>query len=379
MDRRASKGQRRQQGRRAPARNVMQERGAPGSTPGSTADPKRPSDSRPFEAVGSEGGWLRGRRGLVLTVLVVLLALGGPTLVGQVRSQLAGVVPPPAGLVFVRGTQLILIEPESRAERVLASMPEGGRVGNPVVSPGGGRLAFTFSQGFYGESNWGGDLYLLQLPNGHPEMVLKHAQPGDAVEAASWSPDGRSMLIAYQEALYEGESYMGTRPRLERLELATGKRRTVVENGGSSSWSPDGERIAYVRSYPEGGAEPVDRPAGRIRGTTGDRGWGVHGARERPVLPRWDPTALRRSARHNSPGGVGRGQLAGRAATGGGGGPRGAVGPMGVGGRAEAEAADPAGSGSPLRRLVSGRAPDSARQRHGAVLDGGERRQPEAG
>ena len=164
--------------------------------------------------------------------------------------------------MLVRGGTLVLTGGASGGERVLVTMPGGGEAGHPAVSPDGGRVAFTYRSGTYGVTDWGADLHVLDLPReGQPpapaRLLLKHARPGDMVEGLSWSPDGRSLVLAYQEARYDGDVYQGTRPRLERLDLVTGGRSVVVENAREPSWSPRGERIAYVRVDPRTGSQTI--------------------------------------------------------------------------------------------------------------------------
>lgn len=197
-----------------------------------------------------------GKRGLAIAVLIILLAVSAPALVRQARRLFIGIEGSPAGLVFVRGKSLVEAGGGPGKERVLVTMPGEGRLGNPAVSPDGNRLVFTYSQGEYGTGDWGSDLHMLELPargkaGVHSRVLLRHGKPGDAVESASWSPDGRSMLITYQEALYEGQYYQGRRSLLQRLELETSRRETIAPDAGDPSWSPDGKQIAYIRTDPQ--------------------------------------------------------------------------------------------------------------------------------
>jgi Tol biopolymer transport system component len=194
---------------------------------------------------------LVAHRASVLSLLLVTLFVTGPSLVGAARALLDDGGRPPDGLVFVRDDSLFRVGPGRGVQTSLVEMGDG-ETGNPAVSPDGAQLAFTHLAGTYGVSDWGANLYVLPLTEGGvaagaPKLILRHDRPGDAVDSLAWSPDGRTLLLTYEEALFKGEAYQGTRSRLETLELATGRRRVIARDARDPAWSPGGDRIAYIR------------------------------------------------------------------------------------------------------------------------------------
>ena len=204
----------------------------------------------------------RYRRAILLSVLVVLLSLALPPLLGAAATFLGERDAPPGGLLICRDNTLLIVEPGSGAERVVVSMPGEGVVGNVAVSSDSRSVAFTYAQGEFGNSNWGADLYVIDLrlsDTGRPtpRVVLRHSGEGDHVEGVAWAPDAMSMLVTYRDALTADGQYAGSRTRLEMLELESGRRTVVVEHAAEPSWSRDGELIAYVRTEPEQGQQSL--------------------------------------------------------------------------------------------------------------------------
>jgi Tol biopolymer transport system component len=71
----------------------------------------------------------------------------------------------------------------------------------------------------------------------------------------AWSPDGTTIASTTTE---------GELPRIDLLELATGRHRTVVTAAGAPSWSPGGRRLAITPETGPAGVATV-RPDGTGR------------------------------------------------------------------------------------------------------------------
>ena len=150
-------------------------------------------------------------------------------------------------LVLVRD-QRLLVRAASGEEQTLLRTPANTFPTFPVWSPDGARIAFVQVTIYTGQANtdWGGDVYVVEGNGGNPQLVWKHDQPGAQPQGLAWTPDGRGLLLGYQLTLVKDGRYQGQVQRIERLEIAGGARTRLVEGGVLPTVSRDGTRLAYL-------------------------------------------------------------------------------------------------------------------------------------
>jgi Tol biopolymer transport system component len=151
-----------------------------------------------------------------------------------------------ATMTLVRD-QRVMVRAPNGAERMLYRTPPNTFPDYPVWSPDGTRIAYAQTVSFTGQPNtdWGSDIYVIPAEGGKPELIWKHEQPGEQVQGLAWTPDGKALLMGYQATLIKDGKYEGQQLRIERLDLASGARTTVIDGGTFPSLTKDGTRIAY--------------------------------------------------------------------------------------------------------------------------------------
>jgi Tol biopolymer transport system component len=160
-----------------------------------------------------------------------------------VRAQ----APAAERLALVRSHRLLVRSTEGQ-ERTVLETPDETFLAYPVWSPDGSRIAHvqsTFST-VDPEGDWGDDVYAAPVAGGGPQLLFKHDRRGVQIQGLAWTPDGRGLLMGYQVTLLQDGRFAGRIERIERLEVATGERATVVENALFPSLSRDGTRIGYL-------------------------------------------------------------------------------------------------------------------------------------
>jgi Tol biopolymer transport system component len=102
---------------------------------------------------------------------------------------------------------------------------------SPDASPDGRSVAFR------SDRDGRARIWLKQLATG-TEVALTD---GPSDDFPQFSPDGSTVLFT---------RFNGARPSVFRVPLLGGEARRVVDDAGEATWSPDGQRIAFLRSHP---------------------------------------------------------------------------------------------------------------------------------
>ncbi len=104
---------------------------------------------------------------------------------------------------------------------------------SPAWSPDGRRIAFVSNRNGGGHL---GHLFVMDADGGELEQLTYEPQASWAFLPA-WSPDGSSITFLSSQGGVEG---------IHVVDVASGGMRLLSPEGGESSWSPDGARIAYT-------------------------------------------------------------------------------------------------------------------------------------
>ena len=135
----------------------------------------------------------------------------------------------------------------SGKRRVLAAPGGGAFIDEPAWSPDGKKIAYS-RPNFFTEP-WTSYIFVVNV-DGSGNTQLTNGEVFD--ESPSWSPDGSRIVFSREtgrEVLESGGILSGSRS-IVTMDAGTGRNRTALASGRfySPRWSPEGTRIAYVKS-----------------------------------------------------------------------------------------------------------------------------------
>ncbi|WP_419922742.1 cell wall-binding repeat-containing protein [Candidatus Poriferisodalis sp.] len=135
----------------------------------------------------------------------------------------------------------------SGKRRVLAAPGGGAFIDEPAWSPDGKKIAYS-RPNFFTEP-WTSFIFVVNV-NGSGNTQLTNGEVFD--ESPSWSPDGSRIVFSREtgrEVLESGGILSGSRS-IVTMDAGTGRNQTALASGRfySPRWSPEGTRIAYVKS-----------------------------------------------------------------------------------------------------------------------------------
>jgi Tol biopolymer transport system component len=152
-------------------------------------------------------------------------------------------------LVITRPEGLVDRDLASGDERLLILQPDNATLVEPAVSPDGSRIAYVGLLSAIvipGQStDLGSDIYVANVDGSEARIAVEHAVRGEQLHTPAWLPDGN--LLIYSQRFENRQIVVN----IERVDLTTGERTVVVENGFAPAPSPDGRSIAYLRPEPD--------------------------------------------------------------------------------------------------------------------------------
>jgi dipeptidyl aminopeptidase/acylaminoacyl peptidase len=198
---------------------------------------------------------------------------------------------PDRGLLLVRERLLLVRDMVNGREYVLRGAGPGTQYAYPRWSPDGKRIAYVIQTPATGQRdlNWGGNVAISAADGSDERLVFERAGPGTTIEGLAWTADGSGLLLGINEQEIKDGRFLGSHLRLERLDLAGGRRTVLAEDAAYPAAAPDGSRIAFLSYSREGGPDGLwtARPDGsdrRLLVRSGD-GQAFAGLR----WPRWSP------------------------------------------------------------------------------------------
>jgi Tol biopolymer transport system component len=152
-------------------------------------------------------------------------------------------------IVLNRSGGIAELDLRSGDERVLVKSPENTILVEPAVSRDGTQLAYVGLLGAVvlpGQpTDLGSDLYVASVDGSNPRMLAEHAVRGEQLRSPVWLPDGDLLIYAQR---FENQQIVVD---IERVDVATGERTVIIQNGFAPGASPDGMQFVFIRPEPD--------------------------------------------------------------------------------------------------------------------------------
>ena len=153
-------------------------------------------------------------------------------------------------LILPLNYNLSLVTLPSRSLQMIVPAGDRGVITSARWSPDGQQVAYTHFRP-RGKEPIGSDIATVQVNSdavSAPTTVVERDRAGATFDSPVWTPDQRSLYVSYS-------AIEGNQPveRIEKVDIQTGSRVPVV-NGRLPELSPDGTRLAFIRSDQSGDA-----------------------------------------------------------------------------------------------------------------------------
>ena len=213
------------------------------------------------------GRWL-----LAVVVALAAVAVCGGAGGGAARPLQIAYVSPRPDLNDPQRQDIVLIRPDGHGARRV-TRGRFGAVGELAWSPDGRRMAYWGCRRASPACAFRSVAFYVSRADGGGVRRLFTGRAG----LLEWSPTGRLLLYVPTPGNGSGDT-------LEVVDLSTGKRHRLASGAGDASWSPRGDRIAYIKGALAGDVYSVGADGRERRRLTTD------GSDETPV---WSPDGRR--------------------------------------------------------------------------------------
>lgn len=187
------------------------------------------------------------RVSLVLALTVLLAACGaGSTGTGAPASpSTAG--PPAAGsgtMLILKGDNIFALSVDTKQDVQLTHETNSNFANNPVFSPDGSLIAYTHHIAPQGQEWGGAELHVMQADGSGDKTVVPAKEKGERAESPTWTPDGKALYYAHDIPMIDQSNrYTGDALTIERVDLSSGDRKTVVKDAVSPAISRSGALV----------------------------------------------------------------------------------------------------------------------------------------
>src|SRR3990170_738470 len=158
-----------------------------------------------------------------------------------------------ATFILANAAGLVALDSSCRALGRIVELKPVEAPSTPALHPDGSRLAFAVTRDS-ATAGFGTDIVEVKLDGTGLRTLLEHDAENVFYASPRYDPGGTAIYVHRRAAVIRDGAYVGNEDTIERVDLATGQRRTVVRDAADPAISPNGARLVYVKlrdSQPE--------------------------------------------------------------------------------------------------------------------------------
>lgn len=152
---------------------------------------------------------------------------------------------PRATFIVANAAGLVALDADCRPIGRVVELPPEEAPSTPALHPDGSRIAFAVTRD--SDKGFGTDIVEVALDGTGLRTLVAHEAENVFYASPRYDPTGDAVYVHRRAAIIRDGAYVGNEDTIDRVDLATGERRTVVRDGADPAISPDGKQMVYVK------------------------------------------------------------------------------------------------------------------------------------
>ncbi len=182
-------------------------------------------------------GWL------VLAIVLVASACQGAAAPSASPAPGVGTS---AAFIMANPGGLLALDASAGTLGKVAELPDQSAPSTPALHPSGRLLAFALTQQPDPQRGFGSDIYMVGLDGTGLRPILLHEANNVFYASPRFDLTGDVLYVHRRAAIIENGTFIANQDTIERVDLRTNERVTIVKDGADPSLSPDGRTLVYV-------------------------------------------------------------------------------------------------------------------------------------
>ena len=177
---------------------------------------------------------------------------------GSTGATAANATPGPgarATFVLANSAGLIALDENCRPLGRVVEIPDQSAAATLALSADRKRLGFALTQQPSKTTGFGSDIFEVNHDGTGYRALIEHEAENVFYASPRFDPNGNAIYVHRRAAVVKGGQYIGNTDEIQRVDLATKERKTIVTDGADPVVSPKGDRIVYIHlkdSLPDG-------------------------------------------------------------------------------------------------------------------------------
>jgi Tol biopolymer transport system component len=173
------------------------------------------------------------------------------------RASAPGTTGPGARATWVLGNSagLVALDENCRPIGRVVEIPDQSAAATLAISGDRKKLAFALTQQPSKTTGFGSDIFEVNLDGSGYRALLEHESENVFYASPRYDPLGSAIYVHRRAAVVKNGQYVGNTDEIQRFDLGTKERKTIITDGADPTVSPKGDRIVYIHlrdSLPDG-------------------------------------------------------------------------------------------------------------------------------